>query len=115
LNAARTALIHGWLFWETAAFALTATVVLVVVGECTLLLSGGIAAAWGLLANSHAELYVCKLVLHCNKAVGLALHGLLHGGKLGTEVCKRVTVQVTNALSSMAVILYPSCKAKTAV
>ncbi len=46
-----------WL-WETTVVALTTTVVLVVVGEHALLLSGGIAAAWGLLANIHAELNV---------------------------------------------------------
>jgi hypothetical protein len=66
LTTARTAVIHGWLLWETTAIALTATVALVVVCECALLLSGGIAAAQGLLANIHSELDDCKLVLHCN-------------------------------------------------
>ncbi len=55
-----------WLLWETTAVALTATVALVVVGEHVLLLSGGVGAAQGLLADSHGELNVCKLVLHCN-------------------------------------------------
>jgi hypothetical protein len=64
LTATHTTVIHGWLLWETMAFALTATIVLVVVGEHVLLLSGGIAAAWGLLVNSPAELDVRKLVLH---------------------------------------------------
>ncbi len=66
LTTTRTAVIHGWLLWETTAIALTATVALVVVGERALLLSGHIAAAWGLLANICAELDVCKLVLHCD-------------------------------------------------
>jgi hypothetical protein len=54
------------LLWETTAVALTTTIALVVVDERALLLMGGVAAAWGLLANIHAELDVCKLVLHCN-------------------------------------------------
>jgi hypothetical protein len=55
------------LLWETTAIALTATIVFVLIGECVLLLSGGIAAAWGLLANIYAELLdVHKLVLDCN-------------------------------------------------
>ncbi len=58
LTATRTTVVHGWLLWETMVVALTATVALVVVGECVLLLSGGIATAWGLLANIHAELDV---------------------------------------------------------
>ncbi len=66
LTTTRTAVVHGWLLWETMAIGLTTTVALVVIGECDLLLSGGITAAWGLLANIHAELGVCKLVLHCN-------------------------------------------------
>ncbi len=56
----------GYLEWETTAVALTATIALVVVGGHTLLLSGGVGAAWGLLANIHAELDVRKLVLHYN-------------------------------------------------
>jgi hypothetical protein len=52
LTIIHTTVIHGWLLWETMVVALTATVVLVVVvGECALLLSRGIAATWGLLAN----------------------------------------------------------------
>ncbi len=47
LTTACTAIIYGWLLWETRTIALTATVALVVVGEGALLLSGGIAAAWG--------------------------------------------------------------------
>jgi hypothetical protein len=66
LTAARTAVTHGWLLWETMANALTTTIALVVVGERALLLSGGVAAVWGLLANSHAEMDVHNLVLHCN-------------------------------------------------
>jgi hypothetical protein len=86
LTTTRTAIIHGWLLWETMAIALTATVALVVVGECALLLSGGVAAAWGLLANIHAELNVQKLGLHCNQAVSLGLHCFLCGCKCGAEV-----------------------------
>ncbi len=74
------------------AVALTATIVPVVVGECALLLSGGIATAWGLLANIHAELDVCKLGLHCNQAVGLVLHCFLHGCGRSAKVCKQVIV-----------------------
>ncbi len=33
LTTTRTAIIHGWLLWETTAVALTATIALVVVGE----------------------------------------------------------------------------------
>ncbi len=66
LTTARTAVIHGWLLWETTVVALTVTIALVVAGEHALLLSGGIAVAWGLLVDIHAELDVCKLVLHCN-------------------------------------------------
>jgi hypothetical protein len=63
---ARTAKTHGWwLLWETTAIALATHVAFVVIGECAWLLSRGVAAAWGLLAGSHAELLdVCKLVLH---------------------------------------------------
>jgi hypothetical protein len=90
LIAARTAKTHGWLLWETTAVALTATVAFVViVGEPALLLSKGIAAAWGLLADSHAVLLDdCKLVLNCDQAVGLALHGFLHSSVHGTKVCR---------------------------
>jgi hypothetical protein len=66
LSPTCTAVIHGWLLWETTPIALTTIVAFVVIGERALLLSRGVAAAWGLLANSHAELDVCKLVLHCN-------------------------------------------------
>ncbi len=84
---------HGWLLWETTAVALTAPSAFVVIGERALLLSGGIDAPWGLLANSHAELLnLCKLVLHCNQAISLALHGFLRGGIRGTKVHKQVTV-----------------------
>ncbi len=38
LATIRTTVIHGRLLWETTAVALTATVALVVVGECALLL-----------------------------------------------------------------------------
>ncbi len=65
------------------------TIVFVAIDECALLLSGGVDAALGLSADSTAELLnVCKLALHCVQAVGLALHGFLHGGICGTEVCK---------------------------
>jgi hypothetical protein len=94
LTTARAAKIHGWLLWETTVVALTATIVFVVIDERALLLSGVVATAYGLLANSHEELLdVCKLVLHCNKAVGLALHGFLRGSIHRTKVCKQVTVQ----------------------
>ncbi len=65
LTTTRTAVVHGWLLWESTAVALTANVVLVVVGEHTLLLSRSVGAAW-VLANIHAELDVRKLVLHCD-------------------------------------------------
>ncbi len=78
--------------WETTVVALTTTIALVVVGERALLLSGDVAAAWGVLANIHAELDVRKLVLHCDQAVGLVLHCFLHGCKRGTKVCKQVIV-----------------------
>jgi hypothetical protein len=58
LTTTRTAVIHGWLLWETTAVALTATIALVVVGGYALFLSRGVAAAWGLLANIHVELDV---------------------------------------------------------
>ncbi len=66
LTTTSTAIIHGWLLWEPTAIALTTTIVLVVVGEHTLLLSGGVGTAWGLLANIHAELDVQKLILYFN-------------------------------------------------
>ena len=66
LTATCTPVIHGLLLWETMAVALTTTVALVVVGEHALLLSGSLAAAWGLLVDIHAELDVYKLVLHCD-------------------------------------------------
>jgi hypothetical protein len=65
LTTTRTTLIHGWLLWETTAVSMSAIVALVVVGEHAMLLSGGIANVWALLADIHAELDVCKLVLHC--------------------------------------------------
>ncbi len=58
LTTTHTAVIHVWLLRETMVVALTASIALVVVGECALLLSRGVAAAWGLLANIHAELDV---------------------------------------------------------
>ncbi len=58
LTITRTAVSHVWLLWETMVVALTATIALVLGGECALLLSGGVAAAWGLLVNIHAELDV---------------------------------------------------------
>ncbi len=58
LTTTCTAVIHGWLLWETMVVALTTTIALVVVGERALVLSGGVATAWGLLANIHAELDV---------------------------------------------------------
>jgi hypothetical protein len=74
--------------------AFSTTIEFVAVDECALLLSGGIDAALGLSADGAAELLnVCKLALHCIQAVGLALHGFLHGGMCGTEVCKWVTLQ----------------------
>ncbi len=66
LTTTFTTVIHGWLLWKTTVYVLTTTVALVVVGEHALLLSGDITAAWGLLADIHAELDVCKLVLHCD-------------------------------------------------
>jgi hypothetical protein len=90
LTTTRTAVIHGWLLWETTAVALTATIALVVVGEHALLLSRGVAAAWGLLANIHAELDVQKLGLHCDQAVGLVHHCFLRGCKRGAKVHERV-------------------------
>ncbi len=88
LTTTRTAIICGLVLWETTVVALTATVALVVVGERALLPSVGVATAWELMANIHAELDVQKLGLHCNQAVGLALHCFLHGYKRGTKVCK---------------------------
>jgi hypothetical protein len=58
LTTTCTAVIHGWLSWETTAIALTATIALVVVGEHALLLSGDIATARWLMANIHVELDV---------------------------------------------------------
>ncbi len=58
LTTTRTVVIDGWLLWETTVVALTATIVLVVVGERALLLSRSVAPAWGLLVNIHAELDV---------------------------------------------------------
>ncbi len=66
LTTTCTAIIHGWLLWETTAVALTASVALVVVGERSLLLSENMAAAWGLLVDIHAELDVRKFVLQCD-------------------------------------------------
>jgi hypothetical protein len=103
LGTAHITKTHGWLLWETTDAVLTTTVAFVAVVEHALLLSGGIDAAWGLLADGHAELLnVCKLALHCNKAVGLALHGFLHGSVCGTKV--REPYYATNASTSMAVI-----------
>jgi hypothetical protein len=79
LITARTTVIHGWLLLKTTGIALTATVVIVVVDKHALLLSGGIATTWGLLANICVELDVQKLSLHCNQAVGLVLHCFLRG------------------------------------
>jgi hypothetical protein len=80
LASARITKTHGRLLWDTTATVLTATIAFVVVVERVLLLSKNVDAAWGLLANGHAELLnVCKLGLHCNQAVGLVLHSFLHG------------------------------------
>ncbi len=99
LAAACTAKTHGWLLWETMAVALTTTIAFIAIDKCALLLSRGIAAAWGLLADSHAELLdACKLVLYCNQAGSLALHGSLHGGIHCTKVCKQVTIQCNQGI-----------------
>jgi hypothetical protein len=89
LTTTGTAKTHGWLLRKTLAAALTATVAFVAIVDYALLLSGGIDAAWGLLADGHAKLLnVHKLALHCNQAVGLALHCLLRGGVHDAEVCE---------------------------
>jgi hypothetical protein len=106
---------HGWLLWDTRAAVLTATVVFVAVVERALLLSGDVDAAWGLLADGHAELI--------NVQVGAALQpGCWPGSSwfpawrvCGTKVCKRVTVRRDQRASSTAVIPYPCRKARTAV
>ncbi len=86
-TATRTTKSHGWLLWKPLAAALTATVAFVEIVQGALLLSKGIDAAWGMLANSYAELLnVCKSALQCNQAVGPALHCFLCGGICGTEV-----------------------------
>ncbi len=64
LTTTHTTVIHGWWLWEPTAVALTTTVALVVVDERMFLLSGGIGAAWGLLANICEEWDVQKLVLY---------------------------------------------------
>jgi hypothetical protein len=67
LASARITKTHGRLLWDTTAAVLTATIVFVAVVERALLLSRGVDAAWGLLADGNSELLnVCKLVLHCN-------------------------------------------------
>jgi hypothetical protein len=63
LTTACTFVIHGWLLCETTAIALTTIIALIVVGKHALLLSGGIAAAWGLLANIHIELDIATRML----------------------------------------------------
>jgi hypothetical protein len=94
LTATRISKTHGWLLQKTSAAALTTTVAFVAIVERALLLSRSVDTAWGLLANGHAELSnVCKLALHCNQAVGLALHCFLCGGLRGAKVCKQVAVQ----------------------
>ncbi len=107
LTTTHSAVIHGWLSWETTAVALTATVALAVVGERALLLSGGIAAAQGLLAEGRAELDVCKLVwlfmISCMAS------------NAAPKFASKSPYMATNASLSMAVIPYPCCKAGTAV
>ena len=58
LTTTRTTVIHPWLLRETMDVSMTAIVALVVISESALLLSRGIAAAWGLLADIHAKLHV---------------------------------------------------------
>jgi hypothetical protein len=84
---------HGWLLWDTTATVLTTTDAFVAVVKHAFLLSGGIDTAWGLLADSHAELLIiCKLGLHCNQAVSLVPHGFLCDGVRSTDVRKEFTV-----------------------
>ncbi len=92
LTATRTAESHCWLLQKTLAAALTATVAFVAIIEHALLLSRGVDATWGLLADGHVGLLNVRKLALCNQAVGLALHCFLRGGIQGAKVCKQVTV-----------------------
>ncbi len=92
LTATCTAKSHGWFLWKPSTAALTATVAFVAIVERVLLLRGAIDAAWGLLADGHAELLnVCKPALHCDQAVGLALHCFMAYVEPSLQVSCRTT------------------------
>jgi hypothetical protein len=70
----------GWLLWEaaTAIAAAVTSVMSTAIASATaivghvLLLCGGTAGGWGLLANSHAKLLdVCQLALHSSHVASL--------------------------------------------
>ena len=104
LRASSVAAKPGWLLWEAAtavAAAVTSIVptaiasAIAIVGH-VLLLCGGVAGGWGLLADSHAELLdVCQLALHSGHAGCLGLDCFLRGSVGCAEVCKRFAVRHT--------------------
>ncbi len=59
-----------------------------------LVLRGKVDVAWGLLADSYAELLdICQLALHRGQAGCLAFDGFLRGHVHGTKVCQCLIVQ----------------------
>jgi hypothetical protein len=59
-----------------------------------LLLCGGVAGGWGLLAHNHAELLdVCQLALHSNHVGRLGLDRYLRGSVGRAKVCKQFAVR----------------------
>ena len=94
--------IPGWLLVAAAVSAATlaSTSSSAVVGRALLLRGGEVVAwglvdgAWGLLADSHAELLdIRQLALHCSEVGGLAFHRILRGRVCGAKVCHRFGVQ----------------------
>jgi hypothetical protein len=88
--------ISGWLLVASVgpAAALTSAIASAsaVVGQA-LVLRRGVDVAWGLLADSHAELlYIGQLVLHCDQSGCLVLNGFLCGHVRGTKVCHWLVV-----------------------
>ncbi len=101
LRAGSVATKPGWLLWEaaTAVAAAVTSVVPTAIASATaivghvLLLCGGVAGGWGLLANSHAELLdVCQLALHSGHVGRLGLDRFLRGSVGRAKVCKRFAV-----------------------
>jgi hypothetical protein len=92
----------GWLLWEAATAVATAITFIMptaiasamAIVEHVLLLCGGVAGGWGLLADSPAELLdVHQFALHSGHVGRLGLDRFLRGSVGHAKVCKQFAVR----------------------